>query len=312
DVNEYAFALGFLCHYMSDKYGHFIATNPSVPIVYPKMMKKYGSMVTYEQDHISHRRVEFAFDVLQTAKGNYASEAYHDFIGFNVSRSLMERAFSKTYGLNINDVFGNFSLAIETFRWSVKSLFPGLTRAAWATKKKDILKVQPTATSRSFNYRMSRENYFDEFGKKQQRPGFFSNVFAWVIRILPRVGLFRSLKIKAPGPEAEKLFIRSFDTVLLHCSAAMKTLYTADLRLANIDFDTGNETVPGEYNMADVNYGNLLLKLSENKFELLTEPLKQNILDFYSHPNAVIVAKKDAKEWEKISLALEQLRVLQP
>jgi hypothetical protein len=312
DVNEYAFALGVLCHYMSDKYGHFIAINRCVPIAYPKIGKKYGNVVTYEQDHTSHRRVEFSFDILQTAKGNYASEAYHDFIGFNVSRSLLERAFSKTYGLDINDVFGNLSLSIETFRWSVKSLFPSLTRAAWVLKKDDILKLQPTATSRSFNYRMSRANYFREFGRQQKRPGFSSNVFAWVIRILPKVGPFRSLKVKAPDPESEKLFIRSFDTVMLNCSAAMKMLASSNIPLINIDLDTGNETAPGEYNMADVNYGNLLLKLNENKFGLLTQALKQNILTFYSHPDAAIIEKKDPKEWEKIKAALEQLKVLQP
>ncbi len=245
DANEYAFALGFLCHYMADKYGHFLGINRCVPIVYPKIMKKYGNLVTYADDHTSHRRMEFAFDVLQTAKGNYATNAYHDFIGFNVSRPLLERTFSKTYGLDINDVFGSLSLSIETFRWSVKSLFPALTRAAWAIKKNEILKLQPTATSRSFQYKMSRRNYYQEFGKKHRDPGFFANVFSWVIRVLPKVGPFKALKIKDPGPEAEKLFIKSFDTVLANCASAMKTLRTRNIHLANIDFDTGNETAPG-------------------------------------------------------------------
>jgi hypothetical protein len=49
DMNEYAFALGVLCHYHADKYGHPIGTNHCVPIVYPEDKEKYGKVVTYEQ-----------------------------------------------------------------------------------------------------------------------------------------------------------------------------------------------------------------------------------------------------------------------
>ena len=37
NVDEYAFALDALSHYASDMDGHRIATNPSVPILYPKL-----------------------------------------------------------------------------------------------------------------------------------------------------------------------------------------------------------------------------------------------------------------------------------
>ncbi len=312
DVNEYAFALGFLCHYMADKYGHFIGINHAVPIVYPKMMQKYGNVVTYEEDKISHRRMEFAFDVLQTAKGNYATKAYHDFIGFQVSRPLLERAFSKTYGLDINEVFGNLSLAIETFRWSVNSLFPALTRAAWVIKKKEILKLQPTATSRSFRYKMNRTNYYQEYGKKHRNPGVLANAFSWVIRVLPKVGPLKSLKIKEPGAEAEKLFINSFDTVLVNCASTMKILRSRNIQFTNIDFDTGKTTAPGEYQMADDNYGKLVIKLNEKKFDLLNAGLKQNIIKFYSDVNATNAMQKDTKQWLKITSALEELKIAQP
>ena len=307
DVNEYAFALGFMCHYMADKYGHFIGVNRSVPIVYPKLMKKFGNVVTYEEDKTAHRRMEFSFDVLQTAKGNYATLAYHDFIGFNVSRPVLERAFSKTYGLDLNDVFRNLSLSIETFRWSVKSLFPVFTKAAWNLKKNDILKTQPTATARNFRYRMRRANYYLEFGKEQKKPNIFIKTLSWFILVLPKVGPLKVLKIKAPGDEAEKLFIRSFDTVLLHCSDAARTLNNGTLTLSNIDFDTGNDTAPGEYKLADATYGNVLLKLSKGEFKLLNNELKQNLKTFYSQSKPAPTTRKQRKEWKKINAALEQL-----
>ena len=68
NINEYAFALGFLSHYNADNYGHPMATNRSVPLVYPKLAKKYGNVITFADNRISHMRMEFGFDVLEVAK----------------------------------------------------------------------------------------------------------------------------------------------------------------------------------------------------------------------------------------------------
>ena len=80
DLNEYAFALGALAHYAADTEGHRLATNLSVPLMYPKLAKKYGPVITYDQKPSAHSQVEFGFDVDQVAEGNYAPHAYHEFI----------------------------------------------------------------------------------------------------------------------------------------------------------------------------------------------------------------------------------------
>lgn len=49
DLDGYAFALGALAHYASDNNGHPIGTNRAVPLLYPKLQKKYGDSVTYEE-----------------------------------------------------------------------------------------------------------------------------------------------------------------------------------------------------------------------------------------------------------------------
>ena len=101
DLNGYAFALGALSHYAADNDGHVIGTNPSVPILYPKLEKKYGNVVTYEQNPLAHVKTEFGFDVLEVAKQRYAPDSYHDFIGFEVDAPLLEQAFQETYGLDL-------------------------------------------------------------------------------------------------------------------------------------------------------------------------------------------------------------------
>jgi hypothetical protein len=310
NIDEYAFALGFLCHYMADKYGHSLATNRCVPIVYPKEKKKFGNIVTYEEDHISHKRMEFGFDVLQTVEGDYASIAYHDFIGFQVSGSLLERAFSEIYGLDLNDIFGNLSLSIETLRWSFKRLFPALTMAAWVIKRNEILKLHPNATRRNFTYKLNKANYYSEFGKKRQKPGISATLLSLFIRVVPKIGSLRALKFKEPGLVAEKLYIESFDTVLINYASALEICRSGTINLANINFDTGDLTKPGEYGLADKNYDLLLLNLEKKDFKLLNDDLKQNIIDFYANRTTPVGSRKTMRAWAKTTEALQQLRHL--
>ena len=105
DLNEYAFALGALSHYAADNNGHPMAVNRAVPLFYPKLGLKFGKLVTYADDPLSHAKTEFAFDVFQAAKGRYASAAYKRFIGFEVAKPLLERAFEDTYGMRLETMF---------------------------------------------------------------------------------------------------------------------------------------------------------------------------------------------------------------
>jgi hypothetical protein len=112
DLNEYAFALGALEHYAADTEGHRIATNRAVPMLYPELRRKFGSSVAYWDNPVAHIRTEFGFDVLQVASGRYAPDRYRSFIGFQVSRAVLERAFRDTFGIQLKDVFGSVTLAL--------------------------------------------------------------------------------------------------------------------------------------------------------------------------------------------------------
>src|SRR6202162_193278 len=107
DINDYAFAFGALAHYAADNEGHPMGTNRAVPLLYPKLKKKYGNSITYEEDRLAHVKTEFGFDVLEVAHGRYAPDSYHDFIGFGVSVPLLEQAFQETYGLDLKIVLTN-------------------------------------------------------------------------------------------------------------------------------------------------------------------------------------------------------------
>jgi hypothetical protein len=312
NLNEFAFSLGSLCHYMADRYGHSIGTNLVVPMVYPKIKDKYGNVVTYGEDHISHSRVEIAFDVLQIARGNYASQAYHDFIGFNVAKPVLERAFIKTYGQDINDIFPDMDRSINNFRWAVKSLMPAVTRSAWILKKDEIKKTEPGITSRKFHYHMRRKKYYEEFGRDRDKLKFKDRLLAFFIKIAPKVGPFKVFRFKEVGPDGEKQFIKSFDTVITEYAIALNQLNYRKPNLPNIDFDTGKQTVYGEYELTDDTYDDLLDQLTQNKFADMTAPLQTNIINFYSKADTAAIAKKDLPGWKKTNAALQQAKTAQP
>src|SRR4029077_6586437 len=127
-LNDYAFALGAPAHYAADIAGHPIATNRAVALLYPKLKKKFGDSVTYEDDPLAHVKTEFGFDVLEVAQQHYAPDSYHDFIGFQVATPLLERAFQETYGLPLKAVLTDEDKVLNSYRHAVSQQIPKATR----------------------------------------------------------------------------------------------------------------------------------------------------------------------------------------
>jgi hypothetical protein len=186
DVNEYAFALGALSHYASDIVGH-PAVNQAVAIQYPKLRAKFGKSVRYAQDKTAHLKTEFGFDTVQVAKNHYASEQYHDFIGFQVSKPLLERTFSIVYGVELKDVLTHEDLAVGSYRFSVSRLIPQMTQVALQTHKKELMRETPNFAKRKFLYRLSRSDYEKQWGKDYVKPGLGTRILSTLLRYMPKV-----------------------------------------------------------------------------------------------------------------------------
>src|SRR5208283_4736999 len=104
---------------------------------YPKLEARFGRSVRYAQNKTAHLEIEFGFDTVQVAKNRYTSQQYHDFIGFQVSKPLLERVFPVVYGVELKDVLPRADLAIGSYRYSVNEVIPEMTRVALRTHKKD-------------------------------------------------------------------------------------------------------------------------------------------------------------------------------
>jgi hypothetical protein len=308
NLNEYAFAVGSLAHYAADNKGHRLATNRAVPLLYPKIATRYGKVVTYEDDPLAHLKTEFGFDVLEVAKGRFPADAFHEFIGFNVSRPLLDRAFYDTYGVELDSILKDEDKAIGSYRHAVSHTIPEATKVAWQIKKKDIQKDIPGITRQKFLYNVSRANYEKYWGTLYQKPTFKEKVLALIVRILPKVGPLRALAFKTPTPETEKLFQESFNAALDEYRGLLRALREDHLVLPNDNFDVGAHTGPGEYQLEDKTYAELLDRLSDSKFAGLTPQLRANILNYYSDLNAPYATKKDGKAWAQLQDELQQLK----
>lgn len=311
DLNEYAFALGALAHYSSDNMGH-PAINESVALLFPKLRAKYGNRVTYADDPKAHIRTEFGFDMTQVAKNNYTSDRYHDFIGFEISKPVLDRAFLDTYGVPLTVVISNEDLAIGTFRRAISKVIPEMTRVALVARKKELVAETPNFNSRKFRYYLSRASYQREWGKGYRRPGTGTRILAFFLKFVPKIGPFKALDFTIPTRKTEDLYIASVNRTLDNYRTLLVEVREKDVHLPNTDFDTGRLTHAGEYPLSDEAYARLLDYLVRGNFLGLTPELRENILGYYRDENAPLATKKKAAAWEKTRQELERLKSVTP
>src|ERR1700737_4645850 len=250
DVNEYAFALGALSHYASDIAGH-PAVNQAVAIQYPKLRAKFGQFVRYAQGKTAHLKTEFGFDTVQVAKNRYASQQYHDFIGFQVSKPLLERVFPVVYGVELKDVLTHEDMAVGSYRFAVSRLIPQMTRVALQTHKKDLIRETPNFAKQKFLYRLSRSDYEKQWGKDYVKPGPGTRILSTLLRYMPRIGPFKGLAFNNPTPKTEDLYIKSINTTVDQYRIFLEQVRTDTLLLPNCDLDSGKPTKAAEYSLAD-------------------------------------------------------------
>ena len=307
DITEYAFALGALAHYAADNDGHRIGVNRAVPLLYPGLRKKYGDSVAYEDARLAHVKTEFGFDVLEIARERYAPDSYHDFIGFEVARRVLDQAFRETYGLELRTVLVSEEKVLNSYRRDVSKLIPKATRIAWHLKKDEIKDDIPDATKKKFLYNLSRSNFEREWGRDYRKPSPAERFLAFLYKLIPKFGPLQILQFRTPTPQTEQMFEASFNATLDRYRKLLTETAQGTLQLPNDNFDVGEHTAPGMYRLNDEAHAKLLDELAETKFAGVTPEVKAEILHFYADPDAPYATKRNAKAWAKVRAELQQL-----
>ena len=109
----------------------------------------------------------------------------------------------------------------------------------------------------------------------------------------------------------EKMFEESFNITLDRYRALLSDEAAGHLELMNDNFDTGGPTGPGKYRMNDEAHAKLLGMLAEQKFAGASPGVREELLHFFSEPDAPYATKRNVKAWAKVQEELEQLKRLQ-
>lgn len=311
DTNELAFAIGALSHYVGDSYGHSEAVNPATGVTFPNLARKYGPVVTYEDEPTAHVRTEFGFDVAQIGRWRYAPHAYHDYIGFHVSRVLLERAFYETYGLTVRDVLGPPRSAITSYRTSVRRVIPLFAKATIVNVRGHLPPDPPDPELQQLLAAISKTDYAQHWNQYHHGPTLEAHLLGIVIRCVPKIGILKILAVKPPTMQTEELFVKSLNNsieIFRGIINQLSTNPTRDLVLVNRDLDTGNLVKPGAYKLADQTYAELLQKITSRPGLPIPAGLRENLLAYYSDPTAPISTKNNPKAWERVQAELAMLR----
>jgi hypothetical protein len=311
DANEYAFALGALAHYTADTMGH-PTVNHAVAILNPKLKAKFGDSITFAQNKTAHVRTEFGFDVVQVAKKQYVSQQYHDFIGFKVSKELLERVFPVVYGMELDDVLPRLDLTIGSYRYAVSKLIPELTVVALKTHKEEILAATSTSSAAASPYRLSRADYEKEWGTDYARPGIGTRLLGTMIRVLPKIGPLRVLSFQKPTSQTEDMYVKSITSTADQYRRLLEQVRSGRVVLPNRDLDSGKPSASAEYSLADETYADLLGRLSDDAFKSTSADLRKDIIGFYASGVPEAVNKKDKAHEEQLTKQLNQLKAWSP
>ncbi len=288
-VDEYAFALGALSHYMGDNIGHKDAINRAVALAFPKLAQKYGNSVSYGQGPHQHVRAEFAFDIGQLSKHRLAPAAYLEHVGLRVSRSLLDRAIAETYGLERDEVLGQARPAIRSYRAAVRTFLPRFAYAETSIHRDEFPPDTPNPAFQIYSDRLARAEFEKTWNPFRRRAGLKTHLVAFFVRIVPKIGAASDLAICIPTPETEDLYIHSvnrsvdaYRNFLQQLKAAPGGAFT----LANRDLDTGDLTKPGVYPLTDKTYAKLLHQITRSHAHAAPVDLRDNILAYYADPAA--------------------------
>jgi hypothetical protein len=309
-----AFAVGALSHYVGDNIGHSEAVNPATGLTFPKLLRKYGPVVTYEEAPIDHVRVEFGFDTAQIARRRFTPERYRRRIGFRVANAALNRALLETYGLRLGDTLGPVRPGAESYRISVHRLMP-LFGGAQVIRLRDHLKPERNDEAlREYLQAVIAVDQVQQNAVLRHPPGIGAHILELFFHITPRIGPLRVVDIKAPSTRAEDEYIRSLNDSR-RVLVSYLTQYGAapgEVRLANLDLDTGDPVAPGRYWLTDETYARLLDEVTARKAGPMPPDLIRDILVYYANPGSPNSTRRHRDTWKEVNENLKTLRARYP
>ena len=307
NANELAFAIGALSHYMGDTIGHSGAVNPSVAVEFPKLSRRFGNSIAYEDDEHAHVRTEFAFDINEIAKRRFAPLHYLRHVGLGVPTHLLSVAFYETYGLDADRILGNHRSVLRGYRFGVRSFLPRIAYAETVLHRGGMPPDTPGPELDKLVADLTQAATENNWEPYRRKPGIGTYTLAGLIFILPKVGVLSDLAIRGPVPFTEDLYVSSVNRTAAELRLALRNLPRFANRMPNLDLDTGATVRPGGYRLADRTYAKLLERVTSTPEEAVPPALKRDLIAYFADPNAPIETRKHAKQWAAVQENLKTI-----
>lgn len=300
NADELAFAIGSLSHYIGDTIGHSEAINEAVAVEFPKLAKKYGPVVTYEQGEHAHVRTEFAFDVNEISKRHFAPSAYLKHVGLAVPLPLLRRAFFQTYGIDLYDVIGHRNPVLRGYRFAIRSFLPRIAYAEVVLHKNGFPPEVQSEALDKLNKDLAQSEFENGWDQYRKKPGIGTHLLAYLLFILPRIGPLSDAAIRGPNAHTQQLYVESLNHSTERLRRILANFNSAAGYVPNLDLDTGARVKPGAYRLTDETYAKLVGIVTRNPAQPIPSGLKRNIAHYYADPDAPISTKNDKEKWAKL------------
>ncbi len=127
----------------------------------------------------------------------------------------------------MGSVITHEDLAIGTYRKAVSSIIPKLTVVAFTSYRKQIEQAAPGTEKRKFIYRLNQTEYEKDYGTDYTHLSVGGHILAFFLRIMPKVGPFRSLKVTIANPQEQDIYIKSVNSTVDHYKAYLAQITAA-------------------------------------------------------------------------------------
>jgi hypothetical protein len=330
NANELAFAAGALSHYIGDAIGHSEATNLAVPIEFPKLHDRYGSVVSYAEGKHQHVQTEFAFDINEIAHQRVAPLRYLRHIGLKVPTRQVGLAFYQTYGLT--DFAGHRShrFKVREYRWAVRTFIPRIAYSVTVLYRHHEPAESDTPDSIEIEKEASATAVVDHWDAyRGKKPRFETYLLAGLLYILPKIGPISMIAVKGPTQATEADYMHSvaqsmaalrYELRLFTPLSNQHAPPTGAIALAtrfgsrdpmhplpNRDLDTGRVVQPGGYPLTDSTYAELLHRITQQPTQAIPPGIKLDIAAYYNNPQFTPGTAKDPAKWARVQADLKVL-----
>ncbi|MGA8090868.1 MAG: zinc dependent phospholipase C family protein [Terracidiphilus sp.] len=334
NANELAFAVGALSHYIGDTYGHSLAVNLAVPDEYHKLRRKYGRVVTFEEDEHRYVAAEFSFDIDEVAHHRMAPLHYLRHIGLRVSMQQLSHAFYQTYGLSERFEGTRRERVNEGgYRFAVRAFIPRIAYAVTLLHRHHEPPDVTTPEAIELHREISEMAAFNHWDAYRRHAGIGTWLLAGFLFTVPKVGPLREVAVRGPTVKTEGEYVHSVAVSVYELRQVLRRFTPPAARrktilsrraypdvpvdpldpnhpLMNRDLDTGYVVQPGDYRLTDKTYANLLHALASQPKVPIPLGIKEDIETFYSNPEAPITTKRDPQKWAQVVRDLETLMTM--